>query len=307
MKFSVLRRLLVSIAVITSCFFVVDRVAGYVLNGVVKQSGFRFSEVYAGENDAEVIILGNSRAVNAFYAPEMEQELGRSVFNLGYNGMSMELCEVVFLDYLEHNERPSIVILEVTNLNVSNGLLKDFKLFAGMSARISELLRRDESVLYRASQLTHLYRFNSELFLRTLVYLKGDDQAWINTGSISKEFAENFEAQASDKGVKNIYPISGRNWESLLRIIETCQSHDIEVRLVASPYLPAYRRGLVDYESWQAGLNRSLPDSCQVYDFSTSLNDFSSFADPLHINRKGSLLLLNEMIEAGIFNLGGGR
>jgi hypothetical protein len=301
MESSVIRRLLVLLAVVAICFLVVDRAAGYALNNLVKQSGFRFSELYAGGHQADVLVLGNSRAVNAFYAPEMEKKLEQSVFNLGYNGMSMELCEVVLLDYLDHNERPSIVILEVTNLNVSNGLLKDFKLFSGMSFRIAELLRRDESVLYNASKLTHLYRFNSELFLRTLVYLNGDDQSWINSGSISEAFGES--AHFDDETFKEAYPVHGANWEALIRILAVCLERNIEVRLVASPYLPVYRNAMTEYDASKAGFIERLEGRAGIFDFTLALGDYKDFADAIHINRRGSDRLLEMMIEDGVFDL----
>ena len=46
--------------------------------------------------------------------PKVEEKLGKSVFNLGYNGMSMAVAEALFLDYLERNRTPETLLLEVT-------------------------------------------------------------------------------------------------------------------------------------------------------------------------------------------------
>jgi lysophospholipase L1-like esterase len=301
MKFSTLRRLFASFVILVVLLFSADRFGSYALDLVVKQSGFRFSELYAGGNSAEIVILGNSRAVNAFYAPDLEKKLGRSVFHLGYNGMSTELCEAIIFDYLDHNKKPSLIILEVTNLGVSNDLIKDIKLYAGLSTRLRSLIQREDPQLNRACAFTHLDRYNSELFLRTLFYTGKSDQAWINSGNIDPDFAINFVPSEEEQS-QNLYPITGSNWKALQRLVVKCAAEGIELRLVASPYLPAFRNNLALYDSWVDTFHASLPEADLFYDYTQSLTDSEYFADTLHINRKGSRALLDAMIQDGVFN-----
>jgi hypothetical protein len=282
-------------------FFSADRVGAYALDLLVKQSGFRFSELYAGGKSAEIVVLGNSRAVNAFYAPDLEGELGRSVFHLGYNGMSTELCEVFLMDYLDRNEKPQLIILEVTNLGVSNDLIKDIKLYAGMSKRLRSFIQREDPKLNKTCSVAHLYRFNSELFLRTLFYIGKSDQSWINSGNIDPAFALNFTPSEQDQS-DNLYPTAGANWEALQRIIAECNTRNIELRLIASPYLPAFRNNLIHYESWVDIFQAALPSSELFADYTQALNESEHFADTLHINREGSRALLDSMIQDGVFS-----
>jgi len=302
MKLSILRRLLISLVVLACLYFPTDRVVSYALDEVVKQSGFRFSELYAGGNDAKIIILGNSRAVNAFYAPDLEEQLEQSVFHLGYNGMSTELCEAVILDYLDYNEEPLLVILEVTNLSVSNDLIKDIKLYAGLSARLRSVIERDDPRLNATCSVAHLYRYNCELFLRALYYIGKSDQAWINSGLIDPDFAVNFIPSESEQS-NNLYSTAGTNWDALQGIIEKCHTEGIELRIVASPYLPAFRDNLNHYESWVDAFRAALPAPELFYDYTQSLTDSAHFADTLHINRKGSRALLDVMIQDRVFDV----
>ena len=222
MTASTFLRFCLHVIVIACAFFALDRASGFFLQHLVKESGLRFSKLYQGGQNADVIVLGNSRAVNAFFVPELEKQMDHSVFHLGYNGMSTEICEAIFLDYLDYNETPDLVILEITNLSVSNDLLKTLKLYAGVSDRIRILTERDNPKLNMACSIANLYRYNCELFLRSLYYIGKTDQAWINPGEIDTEFASTYSPGASDKA-KNIYPVSGNNWEALLRIIEMCE------------------------------------------------------------------------------------
>lgn len=302
MKLSVLRRLVVSLIVFACLYFPADRIASYGLGHVVKQSGFRFSKLYAGGLKADVLIFGDSRAVNAFYAPDLEEQLDQSVFHFGYNGMSTELGEVIFLDYLDYNAKPALVVFEVTNLSVSNGLLKDLKLYAGLSPRLRSVIERDDSRLNTICSMTHLYRYNCELFLRSLYYLGRSDQGWINSGNIDPDFAVSFIPTEKDQA-NELYPTTGTNWDALLRIIEKCNSEGIELRLVASPYLPAFRGNLKAYDQWVTTFTREIPSISKFYDFTKSLDSSEYYADVVHINRRGSQVLLRQMIDGGVFEL----
>lgn len=296
MSVSVFRRLCLYLIAISCAFFALDRASGFVLQQLVKESGVRFSKLYRGGQNADIVVLGNSRAVNAFFAPELEKQLDQSVFHLGFNGMSTEICEAILLDYLEYNETPDLVILEIINLSVSNDLLKDLKLYAGMSDRIRVLTERDDPRLNMVCSIANLYRYNCELFLRSLYYIGKSDQTWINSGNIDPEFASTYRPAAEDQA-KNIYPVSGNNWEALLRIIEMCEEIGVDLKLVASPYLPELRDNLNSYDMWRDRFTSELPNPDMFYDYTQKLRDFSYFADPLHMNRKGGSELLQIMIK----------
>lgn len=137
--------------------------------------------------------------------------------------------------------------------------------------------------------------------MRTLVYLNGDDQSWINSGSISEAFGES--AHFDDETFKEAYPVHGANWEALIRILAVCLERNIEVRLVASPYLPVYRNAMTEYETSKAVFIERLEGRGKLFDYTLALEDFRDFADPIHINRKGSDRLLEMMIEDGVFGL----
>ncbi len=301
MTASTFLRVCLHVIAIACTFFALDRASGFVLQKLVKESGLRFSKLYQGGQNADIVVLGNSRAVNAIFVPELEKQIDHSVFHLGYNGMSTEICEAIFLDYLDYNETPDLVILEITNLTASNDLLKSLKLYAGASDRIRILTERDNPKLNTVCSITNLYRYNCELFLRSLYYIGKTDQAWINSGNIDPEFASIYRPGARDQD-KNVYPVSGNNWEALLRIIEICDGIGVDLKLVASPYLPGLRDNLISYDMWRDRLISELPNTVMFHDYTQKIRDFRYFADPLHMNQRGSRELLKIMIEDQVFS-----
>lgn len=293
-----LKKFLAFLGVIAASFFVLDRTLALGLQALLKQSEFRFARLYQGGIDTDIVVLGNSRAVNAFFAPEMEKTLGKEVFHLAYNGMSMEVAYILVQDFLEHNEPPEFLILEVTNLTVPNGLLKDLKLFSGISERLRHSMGGELPILKAACDMTHLYRFNGELFLRCLFYLNKSDQSWINSGQIDSEFAASYAPSAAERGL-NLYPTDGPNWEALMRIIYLCERQNIELKLVATPYLPNFRQNLPDYDLWVKHFRNKLPDPAIFFDFTGALSKDDYFADVLHLNKIGGIELLHIMIRRG--------
>src|SRR5690606_27699493 len=102
--------------VFLSVLFISDRLLGYVLGEVSNKSSFRFSRLYGGDAGADILILGNSRGVNSFYQPDLENELGKKVFNMSYNGLRIDIARVLFEDYLALNQKPSMVVIEASML-----------------------------------------------------------------------------------------------------------------------------------------------------------------------------------------------
>jgi hypothetical protein len=295
----VLKKFLTYLIGLLLAFLVIDRAASAVLDRVIRQSEFRFSKIYRGGLDAEILVLGNSRAVNAFHAPTMEKELGVGVFNLGYNGMSMQLCESVFRDYLNHNDAPKVLLIEVTNLGDGNDHLKEQKMYRGLSRPLAALLRSEMPLIDGTCRLSRLYQYNCEMFLRCFHYMNQSDQDWINNGKMTAGYAESLEIEPWR--IRNAITTDGPGRPALQRILALCEEQGIEVKLIISPYFPKYAEALTDFAAWKTALQNQLPQPGILYDFSTSLTDYRSFADILHINLAGSARLLEQMKENGLF------
>lgn len=274
-------------------FAVADRVVAWGLERLLLKSQFRYSVMYRGGLEAEVVILGNSRGVNGFYAPDLARALGRRVLNLSFNGLSAEMGEVLLLDYLERNPAPRRLWLEVTNLH--NGGLNGnvLQLYGGMSPRLAEAWRAEQpTTAWMQRWVSQAYRFSGEFYLRALYYLRRSDQDWINRYRIDEAFAARFvPTEAMQAGWAAPAP---ERLAALRRTIEIAEAAGIEVSLVVTPYLPNYIKGIEAYPVWRSEVERVL--GRPILDLSHALEKAAHFADPLHMNLEGFRVLLPELL-----------
>lgn len=285
-----------------------DRLASLALDRLVGRSHFRFSQMYRGGARADVLVLGDSRGVHSFYAPGLSKSLGRRVVNLSFNGLSTEIIECLFNDYLEHNAPPRLLVLEVTNVFSKPSALVNFKPYLSQSPHLSSLLRRDNPNEYWATRLSHLYRFNCELFLRVLAYQRKDDQSWILSSRISKDLFDQ-----SLKSEEDVYrPILAdyvqSNLAALGRMLKVASAAGVEVRLVIAPYLPQYRSHIKNWQevvkTFESMVQTKGPDKpgTTFWDCSTALDRPEQFADRIHLNRVGADGLFDLLNERDFFN-----
>src|SRR5205807_1004651 len=152
-----------------------DHLLALALHQVLMRSQFRYSRLYRGGNDADVVIIGDSRGVHSFYAPALQQMIGLRVMNLSYNSLSPHVAEAVLLDYLDHNRAPRIVVIEATSAITSGAVASQLRTYAGLSPRMAALYARDHPFEARASRLFWLFPLNSEFFLEALHSMRRSD------------------------------------------------------------------------------------------------------------------------------------
>lgn len=293
---------LVWMLLLLGLFLGADRSFAWMLETIVRKSEQRFSTLYYGDIEADVLILGNSRGVNFAYAPDVSRLTGLPAYNLSYNGMSTVVVDAVFNDYVARHKKPSLVILEVTGLFVSHDLVNDLKLYGRESERIEDLLWIHSPQTARAIEYSHTYAFNSELFLRTLFYLRGSDQTWINRRSMQVSDV----APMIGSFAPPTFAASPSNMEALQNILRVAEELDIPVRLVVSPYLPEFLREpsvIQARDRFVQDLHQNFGDRFRVMDYSTVITEVGHFADPLHLNYAGSVKLLGQMMADGVFDL----
>ncbi len=291
-----LKKALFGAALIAAGFLIADRGLALVLARVVEASNIRFSALYRGGLTADVVVVGDSRAVNAFNAPMMAARLGKTVFNAGYNGISMVVAEALVADYFDHNQPPKHLLIEVTTLGTDNDVLKGLSPYMGESTRLHDLLAREAPVMAHALRVSHLYRYNNELFLRALYYLRRSDQAWINQGAMAEV---QMQAPRARKATHPI-PVDGPGFVALQGILRLCKRRGVQPVLVISPYLPRYLANRPHWNQWVQTLAARLGADVPLHDYSQHLTEPADFADPIHINHRGSQKLLLAILQDGL-------
>lgn len=283
------------------CFFLSDRLAGWGFSRLVEHSQFRLSRIYRGGLKADILILGNSRGVNGFLAPLIEEKTGRPTYNLSFNGMDFQTAEALFADYLDHNQTPKLLVVEITALH-SRELAKGLKFLVPESERLSALLNDRYYSIWVAGELSHVYRFNSEVFLRELFYLRKSDQNWLNDRSVDTEVSTSYVMPETEHA--KWAAVNPAYLAPLIRLVRLAQARHIEVRAVVTPYLPIYNQQATEYPQWKKTVQTALGESCPIWEYRTALEQPEHFADVIHANRQGSIAFLDVLLRDHFFDAG---
>lgn len=276
-------------------FMAADRVVSLGLHHLFYNSQFRFARLYDGGMDNDVVILGNSRG-KAYYVPYMNEKLGVQCFNLSYDAIDAELSSLLFADYLDHNAAPKMVIVELNCLLGSTDTHEgSVKVFFSESERFRRFFAENERVKWWLCEAVHVYRYNSDFFLRALS-TRNSDQGWVNGSTITQAILDEI---ANGHRLGDQAPPPER-FASLKEILDIAAESGIEVRLVNNPFYPAYTEGsaFIPYEK----LARELTGfDVKVWDYRDAFTDQHLFADGRHINVEGSKVLIDLQVADGFY------
>ncbi|MEH0156173.1 hypothetical protein V6R21_18635 [Limibacter armeniacum] len=271
--------------------FAGDRLLSAALMHLVDSSEFRYSRMYRGEAQCDILLVGNSRGL-PLYQPYIENETGKKTFNISYNGLPTKVALPLLEDYFEMYEPPKTVLIEATMGGQRPELTENFKLYTDKSERLRGVLMDTNPKALFFSEMFHLYKFNSEVFQRSLYYMDKSDTTWlndrvINTRLLDKKYMKQFDVKLDERAV-----------DDFNKIIDLCKSKGSEVHFIVSPYYPEFRNTASNFDAYKEALSERIGHP--LYDYSLLINDPTAFADYLHINKKGSKTYIKKMHEDGI-------
>jgi len=277
-------------------FFAGDRLIALGLKKLFFGSQFRYACLYRGGMHNDIVILGNSRG-KAYYVPYMEEKLGVKCFNLAYDAMDTSMSAMLFTDYLQHNAPPKLLVVELVGMQVDSEQHEgSIKVFFGVSERFRRHIRAATPVSGALCDAVHVYRYNSEFFLRALS-TRQSDQGWVNTAVITQAIVDEMKTGLTMQD----NPPPQANYAYLKEILDLAEQNHITVRLVLNPFLPEFvgNATLLPYRQLiyeHTGLD--VP----VWDYRLALDDPALFADTRHINVAGSRALIDKQIADGFYN-----
>jgi len=261
-------------------FFIGDRLGGFILSKITSKSQFRYTRLYEGQAKADILLLGNSRGL-IFYQPYIEEITGKSTLNLSYNSMPIDLGRVVVTDYLEKYEAPELLLIDVTMCDRHNApLIAGFNTFSKYSDNLSALIKTEDEKSWYAGKLSNLYRYNSEVFQRTLYYLGKSDEDWLNDRVISPTMEANIVNDTAVDLTIDDYLLT-----QLDELVKTAEQKGVKVALVVNPYYPPYIQKMKTFYDFIGKIEARTKK--KVKDYSRALTATNGFADYQHLNKEG--------------------
>ncbi len=258
--------------------------------------------MYYQNADAEILLLGNSRGL-MFYQPEVEKLTNKKSFNFSYNGMPIQMGSALVKDYLDKYEKPEILLVDITCADRNNAaLIAGMSAYAPVSQRLQDLIQEVNPTAAGAAKLTHLFRYNSEIWQRAMRYIKGSDETWLNDREINQFMIDKATVEKpldfTFSSEKELNPADLMN--NIKSLVNYAKSKDIKVRLVVNPYYPPFFNRSNGFENWKDNVEKIVGQ--KVNDYSTALNDPKYFTDYQHCNKLGSIEYLKLLKRDGLLD-----
>jgi predicted peroxiredoxin len=281
--------------------FTLDYTIGSILKYYyfTQSSGFYYRTTYSLEKTkADVLIFGSSKANHQFYPDAFEKRLKLSYYNVGRDGSSI-FYHYAMLKSVLQRYTPKIIILEVT---------REFEKKQFSYDRISMLLpyydRHPEirsiielkSPFEKLKLTSKVYPYNSLVFSiisgnsEFNTHKNKDSKGYVPLTNVWKEPIQYFWAPSGkevDTAKINIY-------ESF---IKDCIKSGVKLYVVCSPNF--YKLDHID-NSYLIGKEMAQKYNIKFIDHSKDslfINNNCYFADIHHLNKNGSILFTNILVD----------
>jgi hypothetical protein len=278
-----IRTVAIMLAAALLLFLGLQSLLALVSEQVVRHNGSRLSQIARGGVNADILLAGNSRAVSLSRGGRDAR--GRLVFNLGYNGLSRQSIFALVQDFFRAGNHAKVVMIEVSGLwsDGSNCELKTYWGALPVLAQASQAGCQEDVKPMRYFPLT---RYNSELFLRAVYYLRRSDQDWADNATPTPGQCALFRGRR-DPNLKTVFPAAGELRDAVATFEAWIAENAPGTRVVyvLAPYLAA-APNRADIQAGAAYSDKSL--SRGYLNLSDRLgDDCSALSDVIHLNDKG--------------------
>jgi hypothetical protein len=282
------------IAILVS-FWVIQCALKGICVTLLQRSEEPLARMYTGNIKANLVVIGNSRALRLFDDSTLERELALKPANLSVQGASTVMSLAILADYLERQPKPDIIIHEITDLIYANRAVHTLKMYSPHSDRLYALLYAEDKRAALSGVVFKTLNYNNASFRGIASFLPWGKRSHLLTGEMLAS-----EVDASDASPTE-YPSLEQNLQALIAIRKLCERHGVRYLPVVAP-IHSSRCGLiVNFNEWVLQAQGVLGPGHPLADYSrhSVFKDRALFYDPTHINRKGVEIFLKIIMDDG--------
>lgn len=294
-----MKRIIIKFFILLLVVTVLDITFGFIADKVFfkqdRKITYGFTEV-----DAEIVILGSSRAQKGYISSIIEDSLNVSCFNLGLDCMCIYYYYAMIKAILEHHKPKLIVIdliekdYQVHNEGRPEDLNKMMKPYYGKIDALTSVY--DEFVPFRDRFMLYssLYRYNNLIFDIIKCGIKSNDIF------ATKGYFAHHGVMLENNLHSNCFSdlnVADHKLELFSRIFDLCKNNNVKVVCIISPMYME----LENKDDLFATLTTYIKnEGIEVYNYandSTILSTHTNFIDFLHLNNNGAIKFTNIFIE----------
>lgn len=284
-----MKKYIIGITIFFVCLFCADRLVGLVSDYLVEHaiSGeTQKNEYICDRTNEEILIMGSSRAVHHYDPRIVEDSLGLSCYNCGYDGCG-SITAYGLLNILSKRYSPKAIIYEITpefdylKTDKDNtkylGPLKNYYDRAGIDSVFMTV-----SPTERWKMCSYMYRINSKAI-----------QMLSENIMKRNETIKGFQAKGTSMSYEPIIDETHKELQYddvkikyLKGIISLCKKHEIKLVFSVSPSYKKTDSYVYAYAEDLAKVNR-IPFITHYSDTMINRNK-ENFYDQVHMNMKGA-------------------
>ncbi|MCQ2258703.1 MAG: DUF1574 domain-containing protein [Bacteroidaceae bacterium] len=298
-----MKKFIIKIIIFAICCFVMDRSFGIALDYLTKnaKSGqTQKNEEICNRTKADMLILGSSRAVHHYNPIILQDTLGLTCYNCGYDGCG-SITAYGLLQILLERYTPKYIIYEVTPGFDYYHADKDNSKYLGALKMYYDHQGVD-SLFYKVNLMepykmrSYMYRMNSKLIQMVSENLLVRNET--QNGFFTKDNVMQHEPEQKTH-TEEIHEYDSLKIECLNQIIKISSEKNIKLIFVVSPF---YKKTTDDDYFYIKNIakNNGVP-FINHYTDKTFNCERNNFYDSSHMNRKGateySKLIAHELKE----------
>ena len=286
-----------------------DWISGVVISDLARKQARdnRIGLLLDGKINADIIVLGSSRALNNYNPAVIDSVTGKSCYNLGVSGSNILFHETMLDLVLSRKQLPELVIYNVDDYGAlckMDGIVyrKDVLYPFVDAPLVGDAVSRELNKNKWVSRLSGSYRHNVN-FINALKYLtEGREAADYSTTNFDANGSNLLLMRAEDRvpqygsqrALKQMPPLEPGHVDALKRIISKCRDKNVDLLLSLPPlYMPST-------PGFEDALRSMAGDDVRIVSFAGSLTNAQDFFNTDHLNKQGadkfSLTIAKDMV-----------
>jgi hypothetical protein len=235
-----------SIILVFIFLFAVQKCLDYYLKNSKDCKYIIWNNIFNGEIDAEVVIIGNSRADSHYNSEVISKNTRLKTFNLGESGSPINLLTAKWNAYLSNNKKPKLLIVDVDYnfLGNAENLYTKWQYLPFFNKPEIKALRKTLKANYYLDTYVPLYKYKGYQLKYFKELLANDvsgcenfkDGFVINKSSWKVTDWKNFNIRIGKENVvydfKSTYT---KGIANLKEVVLNCKKNNIEVCFIWSP------------------------------------------------------------------------
>lgn len=252
-----------------------------------KKSDSRQAYVISNEVDADLVILGSSKAVHHYVPSVMEDSLHCTVYNAGMEGMGIVLMSIRLKQILQYHT-PKYVIYDVSPYDIEYSdnvkFLAPVKKFFPDDAVKDAVKRIDEMECWKL--YSGMYRYNSSILQLISDYFPPCDDSNRGYKPINSVMQSAPEGKVPEFGKNYNMEWDSVKKESFQELVGICKQKGITLICAISPFY-----GADTSENYMPFMNYCTENRIPVidsYSYDVINSKLNFYADTSHLNEEGA-------------------